>query len=92
MTIDPSWRGAAHCRRDNAVFFFAPPHFERKPEKDARESVARALCAACPVQVQCLEHALTVREPHGIWGGLNELERKHALRKREAQRLVADAG
>ena len=92
MTIDPSWRSAASCRGDSATFFFAPPHFERKPEKDAREGVARALCAACPVQAQCLEHALTFREPHGIWGGLNELERRHALRRREAEQVTAEAG
>ena len=27
----------------------------------------------------CLNYALTIREPHGIWGGLNELERKQVL-------------
>jgi WhiB family redox-sensing transcriptional regulator len=80
---EPAWRGAAECRKDNAVHFFAPAHFERKEEKDLREGQARALCRACPVQVACLEYALSVQEPHGIWGGLNELERR-AVRKRAA--------
>ena len=83
-TSEPEWHLDAQCRRANAVHFFPPPHFEQKPEKDARESQARALCRACPVRPACLEHALTVREPHGIWGGLNELERRRELRRRAA--------
>jgi WhiB family redox-sensing transcriptional regulator len=84
MLSEP-WRESAQCRRDNATYFFAPPHFERKEEKDSREGVARALCRACPVQNECLEHSLAAQEPHGIWGGLNELERKRLQRKRSAQ-------
>lgn len=81
---EPEWHLGAECRRDNAVHFFPPSHFEQKVDKDAREGQARALCRACPVRVDCLEHALTVREPHGIWGGLNELERRRELRRRAA--------
>lgn len=77
-----SWRVNALCRGENAVHFFPPSHFERKDEKDAREGQARALCAACPVRAECLDYALTVQEPHGIWGGMNELERRRLLRKR----------
>ena len=84
MNGEPSWRVFAECRGDNAVHFFAPSHFERKDEKDLREGQARALCAICPVQPDCLEHALAVQEPHGIWGGLNELERRRLLRRRSA--------
>ena len=25
---------------------------------------------------ECLDYALRIREPHGIWGGLNEIERR----------------
>jgi WhiB family redox-sensing transcriptional regulator len=82
---EPTWRGAARCRRDNANNFFSPGHFERKDEKDLREGRARAICRACPVQQACLEYALAVQEPHGIWGGLNELERRRTLRKLAAE-------
>jgi WhiB family redox-sensing transcriptional regulator len=84
MVSDATWRSSARCRGDSAVHFFAPPHFERKEEKDAREGAARALCGACPVQIDCLEHALAAREPHGIWGGHNEYERKRLQRRRAA--------
>jgi len=76
------WRGSASCRRENATVFFPPAHFEMKPEKDEREDKARALCRACPVQQDCLDYSLAVQEPHGIWGGLNELERRRLLRQR----------
>ena len=76
-----AWRRFAECRGDDAAFFFPPSHFERKPEKDLREGAARALCARCRVQPQCLEYALSVGERHGIWGGLNELERRRLLRR-----------
>ncbi len=88
---EPTWRGDAQCRSKNAVHFFAPSHFERKHEKDAREGAARALCGACKVQTQCLAYALEVQEPHGIWGGLNELERRRLLRKRAAEAETATA-
>ena len=78
------WRADAQCMGEFASYFFAPGHFERKPEKDARENVARQLCSACPVRATCLEYALRIREPHGIWGGMNELERRRVLRRRQA--------
>ncbi len=31
---------------------------------------AQAVCARCPVVVECLRHAVVNREGHGIWGGL----------------------
>jgi Transcription factor WhiB len=37
------------------------------------------------VRVQCLEYALAVGETHGIWGGLNELERRRLARRRAAE-------
>ena len=82
MLDEPSWRAHAACRRESAVYFFAPNHFERKDEKDAREGAARALCQSCVVRDECLDHAVTIGELHGIWGGLNELERRRLMRRR----------
>jgi WhiB family transcriptional regulator, redox-sensing transcriptional regulator len=90
--IDVSmWRAYAQCRAENAAYFYPPAHFERKPEKDYREGIARALCSECPVQPQCLTYSLEVAESHGIWGGLNELERKRLLRRRRAESDAAAA-
>lgn len=76
------WQAKAACRGPQAVVFFPPSHFERKDEKAERENRAKAICATCAVRPDCLDYALRIREPHGIWGGLNELERK-ALLSRE---------
>ena len=34
------------------------------------------ICRTCPSKKPCLDYAISIREPHGIWGGLNEAERK----------------
>lgn len=72
------WQRAGLCRgRDSAHFFH--PEGERGRARRLREARAKALCARCPVRQQCAQHALRVREPYGIWGGLGETERLHLL-------------
>lgn len=70
------WQVRAACRGPQAAVFFPPPQFERKDEKLERETRAKAICATCAVRQPCLEYAISIREPHGIWGGLNENERR----------------
>ena len=43
---------------------------------EVEHDVAKAICADCPACQECLEYAVAIREPHGIWGGLNETERR----------------
>lgn len=76
QATEQSWQAKAACRGPQASMFFPPSHFERKDEKEYRESRAKAICAACPVRRACLDYAIRIREPHGIWGGLTEVERK----------------
>jgi WhiB family redox-sensing transcriptional regulator len=83
--VEMTWQYSAACRGEEADLFFAPNYFERKEEKEAREARAKAVCARCPVRSECLDYALRTREPHGIWGGLNEVERKALLRERERE-------
>lgn len=70
------WQAKAACRGPQSAVFFPPSHFERKDEKAEREARAKAICAACSVREPCLDYAVGIREPHGIWGGQNEVERK----------------
>ena len=44
-----------------------------------REAAATALCRACPVRRECAQHALTMQEPYGVWGGLTETDRSEQL-------------
>jgi WhiB family redox-sensing transcriptional regulator len=80
------WELDAACRGEDASLFFAPSYFEKREEKEAREARAKRFCARCSVREMCLEYALRIREPHGVWGGLNEVERRRLLRTRELAR------
>jgi WhiB family redox-sensing transcriptional regulator len=82
QTTEELWQIKAACRGPHAAVFFPPSSFERKDEKEERETRAKAICHQCPVQKACLDYSLRIREPHGIWGGLNEVERKQMLARR----------
>ncbi len=76
MRTEDLWQLKAACRGPQAVVFFPPTTFERKDEKLEREVRAKSICAQCAVRQPCLDYAIKIREPHGIWGGLNEAERR----------------
>ena len=39
-------------------------------------SAAKAICAGCAVLTECREYALSTRQPFGVWGGLDEEQRR----------------
>jgi WhiB family redox-sensing transcriptional regulator len=77
--IHETWHLKASCRGPESVLFFPPSVPERREEREVRESRAKRICTECEVQSECLDFALRVREPHGIWGGLTEHERRRLL-------------
>ncbi len=81
------WQLHAACRGMESEFFFHPDR-ERGEARAEREQSAKAVCAACPVRTHCLEHALAVREPYGVWGGLSEDERAEVLAARKLTRTA----
>ena len=86
------WQVKASCRGPYAVVFFPPSHAERKDERASRERAAKQICRSCPVRRECLEYSIRIREAHGIWGGLNEVERKQLIdREMTGPRAVASA-
>lgn len=72
------WTDQAACRKSNPETYF--------PAKDDTHTIrtAKLTCSQCPVQAQCLTHALSFGEYHGIWGGYTTSERETI---RKAQRL-----
>lgn len=68
------WQYQGACRDVDTTMFFHPEG-ERGAARRRRVEAAKAICATCPVMQQCREHALSVREPYGIWGGMSEEER-----------------
>lgn len=69
------WQLAGACREADPMLFFHPEG-ERGPARRKRDDAAKAVCAECPVLALCREHALAVREPYGVWGGLTEEDRE----------------
>jgi WhiB family redox-sensing transcriptional regulator len=69
-----SWRNHAACRGIDPEIFY--------PVTDEEADQAKEVCAGCPVQEACLEHALGLRERDGIWGGCTERERRRIMRQR----------
>lgn len=80
MAISPApWTELSACRGSERALFFAPDASERKEQRLVRELSAKRICQACAVRDECLASALDQRESHGIWGGLNEIERRGLL-------------
>jgi WhiB family transcriptional regulator, redox-sensing transcriptional regulator len=81
MAITPlDWTDAAACRNSEGALFYPSDSAERKEDRLERELVAKRICASCGVREDCLEAALARHESYGIWGGLNEFERRGLLR------------
>lgn len=69
---ESDWRDDALCAEVDGDAFF--------PEKGGSTQTPKAVCARCPVRAECLDYALENREPHGVWGGLGENERRALVR------------
>ena len=67
-----TWQTHGMCLGLDPALFF--------PERGESTDQARAVCAACPVQTDCLQAALDRKERFGIWGGTSARERKHLRR------------
>ncbi|WP_235215499.1 WhiB family transcriptional regulator [Phaeacidiphilus oryzae] len=72
------WQLSAACRGVDSSLFFHPEG-ERGAARTSREQAAKEVCMRCPVRAECAAHALAVREPYGVWGGLTEDEREEML-------------
>ncbi len=68
------WQYEGSCRDIDDTLFFHPEG-ERGAARRRRADAAKAICAGCPVLMECREQALAIREPYGVWGGLSEEDR-----------------
>lgn len=68
---------------DPDIFFPVGPQGPRSAEVEAAiYAPAKAICAGCEVRIDCLDYAIANREHHGVWGGLNEAERRKVINHR----------
>jgi WhiB family redox-sensing transcriptional regulator len=68
------WWDLGACRGLDASVFY--------PDDDEGADVAKAVCNDCCVKEACLDHALSVREKAGVWGGATERDRRRMIRQR----------
>lgn len=64
----PEWHDQAVCKGKDPDLWFL--------DRGDSSAEAKAICAECPVEAECLDWALTRKEPRGIWGGTSERERR----------------
>lgn len=88
LTREDDWRDSALCRRtakvDKEGFF---PIGVGSVALAAIEH-AKGFCGHCPVRMDCAQWALANGMDHGIWGGLDEIQRRRLRRKHTAQQLA----
>ena len=76
-----TWRAEARCADTSSALvdlFFS--------EQLDDIAAAKAFCLECPVKDDCLEAALTRREPWGVWGGELFVHGKVVAQKRKRGR------
>jgi len=66
------WRYLAACRSADPDLFFP---ISSSGQSIAQAAEAKAICAGCRVQRECLAFALRTHQVYGVWGGLSEQER-----------------
>ena len=81
MAVRLDWKQKAACRDLDTSMFF--------PDTEEEAAAAKSVCAGCPVREACLAFALDTRQHDGIWGGLDENERRRVRRRKTASRTAA---
>lgn len=102
VEYDDSWRQRAECSKRK----YRVKRHDGKPvydwddgaDKDAEQNARTVCMTECPVRQQCLDHSLAVKEPSGMWGGVNEMERffllgqRKTFNRRNSRRAQNDSG
>jgi WhiB family redox-sensing transcriptional regulator len=83
-----TWQQRAACIGEPPELWFPPSGRGEKLDY----SLAQRICDRCPVQPECLEHALIHGERHGMWGGRTEHQRHKIRRRRPTRRPCARCG
>ena len=83
LPAPPTSLADAACKGADTDLFFGPDA-EFVTARQKREARAKAICAGCPVRDACLAYALDSGEAYGIWGGMNEDERRAMLRRQRS--------
>ncbi|MEU7088046.1 WhiB family transcriptional regulator [Streptomyces achromogenes] len=78
LPVNTNWRENGACRDEDPELFF--PIGSTGPALLQIEE-AKAVCRRCPVLETCGQWALETHEPHGVWGGMSEDDRRRIKRR-----------
>lgn len=78
---DDSWQDRAACRGTDVEIFYS--------DEPVTVRTALALCRRCEVRAACYEHAMSMREAFGVWGGTPEEQRRRIFRRQRRTRSAA---
>ena len=80
-----TWIADAACIGEDPELFFpmGPPSLV-----SAQTARAKAVCGGCRVRDDCLEWSLVTAQDAGVWGGVDEDERRE-LRRRRRRALIS---
>ena len=76
-----SWLNDAACVGHDPELFFPVGKSE---EAMKTTLLAKSICRGCPVADACLNEALRGKRVDGVWGGLDENERRDLYSRRRA--------
>lgn len=65
---DAPWMSEGLCRQGNPDIWMST--------KQADQRRAASICMDCKQRITCLEYAMRRKEPHGVWGGFTERQRR----------------
>lgn len=87
-----AWRESAACAGQPVEWWYpsGPDSTRTKISNRIVDAPGIPICRTCPVRLACLDHAISTREPDGIWGGLTPASRDHhhERRNRAGQQLA----
>jgi WhiB family transcriptional regulator, redox-sensing transcriptional regulator len=72
-TASAGWASLGACRDSDPDLFFPIASSGLALQQIAE---AKAVCARCPVRVDCLSYALETGQDAGVWGGASAEERR----------------
>ena len=74
--MNDEWRNDAACKGKPTEWWYPPQANIPGPDRNAAR--AKAICAECPVALDCAAYADNNRERWGIWGGYSIAHRRNA--------------
>lgn len=84
-TGDTRWMARGACVNHPTDLWFPSTSDGRKGRPSGmyagQAARAKKVCSTCPVVAECAAYAITNREEFGVWGGLDEDERRLIIRQ-----------